>query len=112
MTPPMEPIAPESALAPDASAHALAMCAIDAERAPGFTLLEDAGGRFVVESEFGVVSLRDEALLEAERGQIHHARLHVLEPSGASYVLDMRLRLTGMTPQLVRDMPEDEEPAL
>jgi hypothetical protein len=93
---------------------------LDAERAPDpaqavanprpfFTLLDDGGGRFVVDPAFGVISLRDAAVLDAERGKTHHARLHVIEPSGAQYVLDMRLKLTGMVPQLVRDMPDEEE---
>jgi hypothetical protein len=91
--------------APDAAPAA-------AEPRPFFTLLDDGGGRFVVDPAFGVISLRDGAVLEVERGKTHHARLHVIEPSGAQYVLDMRLKLTGMVPQLVRDMPEEEEQPL
>jgi hypothetical protein len=75
---------------------------------PGFYLLDDAGGRFVVDPEFGFISLRDEALLESERGQVHNARLKVVEPSGAAYELVLRLRLSGRVPQVVS---ESEAPA-
>jgi hypothetical protein len=77
---------------------ALAACA---HEAPGFYLADDAGGRFVVDREFGVVSLRDEALLAAERGQVHDVRLRVVESTGDSYLLDLKLRVTGIVPQMV-----------
>jgi len=77
---------------------ALAACAHDR---PGFYLVDDAGGRFVVDREFGVVSLRDEALLAAERGQVHEVRLRVVESTGDSYLLDLKLSVTGMAPQVV-----------
>jgi hypothetical protein len=68
---------------------------------PGFYITDDAGGRFVVDREFGVVSLRDETLLAAERGQVHSVRLRVVESSGEDYELEMRLRVTGMVPHMV-----------
>jgi hypothetical protein len=68
---------------------------------PGFYLLEDAGGRFVVDRDMGVVSLADEALLQRERGAVHAIRMRVVEPSGSSYELDMQLRVTGRVPQMV-----------
>lgn len=68
---------------------------------PGFYLLDDADGRFVVDHEIGVVTLADEALLQRERGEVHGIRLRVIEPSGASYELDMQLRVTGRVPQMV-----------
>lgn len=67
----------------------------------GFYLLNDAGGRFVVDREMGVVSLADEALLTRERGMVHAVRLRVIEQSGASYELDMQLRVTGRVPQMI-----------
>lgn len=95
--------------------HALSMCAPTDE--PGFYLLDDAGGRFIVDREFGVVSLKDESLLERERGQVHVARLNVIEPSGASYEIELRLRLTGPIPQVagyegesLEGQPEEEAP--
>lgn len=78
---------------------ALTACASPGQ--PGFYLIDDAGGRFVVDREFGVVSLRDEALLASERGKIHAVQLRVVESSGHSYVLDLQLRLTGIVPQMV-----------
>ncbi len=40
---------------------------------PGFYLLDDCGGRFVVDRDFGLVSLKDASLLEA-RARGDHAR--------------------------------------
>lgn len=68
---------------------------------PGFYLADDAGGRFVVDRQFGVVSLRDEALLASERGAVHSVKLRVVEATGESYELEMKLRLTGLVPQMV-----------
>jgi hypothetical protein len=68
---------------------------------PGFYLLDDAGGRFVVDRDIGVVTLADETLLQRERGAVHAIRMRVIEPSGATYELDMQLRITGRVPQMV-----------
>jgi hypothetical protein len=89
----------------DAIERALSMCAPTAA-APefaetGFHLLDDAGGRFIVDREFGVVSLKDESLLTSERNAIYQVRLRVLETSGTSYDLNLNLRLTGRVPQVV-----------
>ena len=95
----------DPACAPTAEAieRALAMCAPKEEptEAPGFFLLDDSGGRFVVDRDLGIVSLKDESLLEREAGSVRAARLRVIEPSGATYELELRLRLTGRIPQLV-----------
>jgi hypothetical protein len=69
--------------------------------APGFYLLKDADGRFIVDRDMGVVSLADEALLQRERGAVYAIRMRVIEPSGSSYELDMQLRVTGRVPQMV-----------
>jgi hypothetical protein len=69
--------------------------------APGFYLLNDANGRFVVDREIGVVTLADDSILQAEHNSVHAARLRVIEPSGASYELDMQLRITGRVPQML-----------
>jgi len=68
---------------------------------PGFYLLDDAGGRFIVDRDFGVVSLKDDALLKRELGAVHGVKLKVVEQSGASYELDMQLCITGHVPQMV-----------
>lgn len=96
---------------PQAIDSALEACA--AYDRPGFHLLDDAGGRFVVDRDFGVVSLADPALLASERGRVHAVRLRVVEPSGERYELEMKLRVTGMTPQMVgaEDYAFDVEPA-
>lgn len=69
--------------------------------APGFYLLNDANGRFVVDREMGVVTLADDSILQSERNSVHAARLRVIEPSGAIYELDMQLRITGRVPQML-----------
>ena len=86
--------------APSAAAidRALSACALDQ---PGFYLVNDAAGRFAVDRVAGVISLMDETLLTREAGAIYPVRLRVVEPSGASYELDLRLRLTGHVPQVV-----------
>lgn len=68
--------------------------------APRFTLLDDADGRFVVDAELGVISLADESVLAREAGAVHTAKLRVVEHSGASYELELKLKLTGPVPQV------------
>ena len=68
---------------------------------PGFYLLDNAGGRFSVDREFGVVTMADDAYVITERNAVHAVRLRVVEASGASYDLDMQLRITGHVPQMV-----------
>jgi hypothetical protein len=98
-------IDPARAPSKDAIERALAMCAPTAAApdfaTPGFHLADDAGGRFIIDREFGVVSLKDEALLERERNAVYAVRLHVVEVSGLSYDLDLKLRLTGRVQQVV-----------
>lgn len=108
MIPPLDPFAQkfdsieiDRSRAPSPAAIVSAMALAAPPEAPGFYLLDDAGGRFVVDREMGVVSLADESLLETECGAIHGVRLKVVEPSGASYELPMQLRLTGRVPQMV-----------
>lgn len=68
---------------------------------PGFYLLDDADGRFVVDHVTGVISLASSALLEGEHGAVHDVRLHVVEQSGSSYELPLQLRVTGLIPSMV-----------
>lgn len=68
---------------------------------PGFYLVDDADGRFVVDRDFGVVSLKDAPTFEDARGQVHAVRLNVREPSGLVYDLTLQLRVSGMVPQVV-----------
>jgi len=95
----------------NASPEALAFCGQPQEGldAPGFYLLDDAGGRFVVDRDWGVISLRDETVLEKEHGAIHVARLRVVEQSGEAYELDLKLRMSGRVPQLVSEDTFGEE---
>ncbi len=90
----------DPARAPSATAidQALAACAYDQ---PGFYLEDDAAGRFVVDREFGVISLSDDSAIESLRDQVFSVRLRVVEGSGESYQLDMKLRVTGVVPQML-----------
>lgn len=101
-------INPASAPSPAAIEAAMAMCA--PADAPGFFLLDDCGGRFVVDREFGFISVKDEVTLEAERGSIRAVRLKVIEPSGESYELALRLRVSGRVPQVVSEPEPAPEP--
>jgi hypothetical protein len=113
MIPPLDPFSAkfdsiEIEGAPSSAAydHAMALAAPTAaapELEPGFYLLSDANGRFVVDRAIGVISVKDDALVEIERGQVHSVRLRVVEPSGAVYELDLRLRITGRVPQMVSE---------
>jgi hypothetical protein len=69
--------------------------------APGYYLRDDAGGRFVVDHESGVISLADDSVLTFEAGSVHRACLSVIEPSGISYELTLHLKLSGRVPQMV-----------
>lgn len=110
MIPPLDPFALEldsieadakSAPAPSAADQAIALAAPETDAQPGFYLLNDALGRFVVDRELGVISVKDEELVANENGNIYTVRLRVIEPSGASYDVDMPLRITGRVPQPV-----------
>ncbi|MEJ0058577.1 MAG: hypothetical protein WDM79_02840 [Terricaulis sp.] len=81
---------------------ALAECAFEeGNTAPGYYLADDAGGRFVVDHETGVISLADDSVLTFEAGSVHRACLSVIEPSGIAYELTLHLKLSGRVPQMV-----------
>jgi hypothetical protein len=69
--------------------------------APGFYLVDDAQGRFEIDREMGIISVRDESILASEHLAIHAVRMRVIERSGHSYEMEMKLRLTGRVPQMV-----------
>lgn len=68
--------------------------------AQGFTLIDDADGRFGIDRDTGIITLLHEHLLTSEAGAIHPVQIRVIEPSGASYELKFRLRMTGLIPQI------------
>lgn len=68
---------------------------------PGFYLLDDANGRFVIDREMGIVTLADDSILQSERNAVYGVRLRVIEPSGTMYELEMRLRVSGRVPQMI-----------
>jgi len=79
--------------------------------APGFYLLDDCDGRFEIDRDWGVISLKDESVLKREHGLVHVARIRVVEQSGEAYELDLKLRMSGRVPQLVSDgaFEDDDE---
>jgi|CXWL01.1.fsa_nt_gi hypothetical protein len=91
----------DPARAPSSAAIDAALAMFAPPDEPGFYLLDDAGGRFVVDREWGLVSLKDAATLAAELGAEHAVLLKVVEPSGDIYELALRLRLSGLVPQVV-----------
>ena len=105
--PPLDPFsqnfdAVDPAHAPTRAAIESAMAHIAPRKEePGFYLLNDANGRFVIDREVGVVTLADDSILQTERNSVHAARLRVVEPSGTSYELDMQLRISGHVPQML-----------
>ena len=68
---------------------------------PGFHLIDDVEGRFVVDQQWGIISLANDDVLAREAGNVHGVRLRVIESSGASYELSMQLRITGRVPQML-----------
>lgn len=68
---------------------------------PGFYLVDDAGGRFIVDRQWGIVSVANDDVLAREADSVHSVTLRVIEQSGARYELPMQLRLTGRVPQMV-----------
>jgi hypothetical protein len=76
---------------------ALSLCA----PAGGFELLDDAGGRFAVDPQLGVISVVSDAILTRDAGQTHTVRLRTTEASGACYDLDIPLKITGRVPQML-----------
>ncbi|MES1197345.1 MAG: hypothetical protein ABUL55_01855 [Pseudomonadota bacterium] len=100
-------ITPDPALAPrtldDPFLHIPLEGAARAERNPsgaGFYLLDSAEGRFVIDHDTGIISLVNEDILAIERGNVHGARVRVVEPSGVSYELNLKLCLNGRVPQM------------
>ncbi|MBL8544435.1 MAG: hypothetical protein JNJ63_11570 [Hyphomonadaceae bacterium] len=86
----------DSACSPAAFEQALAIA-----QPPGFTMIDDADGRFVVDPEFGFVSVASDEVLARDMGSVHAVALRVVEQSGESYRLDLQLRITGRVPQMV-----------
>ena len=70
------------------------------EETPGFSLLDDAGGRFAIDRATGIITVLDRELLITESGARHGVHVRVVEPSGASYELRLTLRITGLVPQI------------
>ncbi len=108
MIPPLDPFAQEilsieidPSRAPEhANAH-ISPYLPQPEASPGFYLLDDANGRFVIDHDMGVVKLANEDILRSERNSVHGVKLRVIEPSGLSYELEMQLRISGRVPQMI-----------
>ena len=72
----------------------------DAAPRTGFTLIDDADGRFAIDRDTGVITLLQDDLLTREAGALHPVHMRVVEPSGARYELQFKLRMTGLVPQI------------
>ncbi|MBI1251963.1 MAG: hypothetical protein GC189_10875 [Alphaproteobacteria bacterium] len=62
-----------------------------------FALVDDAGGRFGIDAETGIITLSDMALLRVERGAVFPVRVRVPDASGAHEAV-FHLRITGRIP--------------
>jgi len=71
-----------------------------ASNGAGFYLLDSAEGRFAIDHETGVISVASDDILVNERGGVHGVRVRVVEQSGSSYELNLRLCLNGRVPQI------------
>ena len=78
---------------------------------PAFQLIDDADGRFAIDSENGIVTIARESLLQTEFGAVHGVRMRVRERSGASYELALRLRISGHVPQMAESAALDPSDA-
>jgi hypothetical protein len=75
--------------------------------APGYTLLDDAGGRFAIERETGVISVLHDDTLGTDAGRVFAVTLRCVEPSGITYAQTLQVRVTGRVPQIVGDAAND-----
>ena len=66
----------------------------------GFFLIDDCGGRFVIDRESGIVALASQDVLAREPGAVRHVGIRVVERSGASYEMTIALKITGKVPQV------------
>lgn len=79
---------------------------------PGFSLADDADGRFVIDADTGVISLAHEDLVERERNVVHGVRIRVVERNGDSYEMAVRLKITGLVPKMAGEDYFGEAPDL
>jgi hypothetical protein len=75
--------------------------------APGYTLLDDANGRFAIERETGIISVLRDDTLAADAGRTFAVTLRCVERSGMTYTQTLQLRVTGRVPQIVGDAAND-----
>ena len=75
--------------------------------APGYTLLDDANGRFAIERETGIVSVLRDDTLASDAGRTFAITLRCVERSGMTYTQTLQLRVTGRIPQIVGDSAND-----
>jgi hypothetical protein len=85
--------------------------AATSEEQPGFSLADDADGRFVIDRETGIISVFNEALVAREPHAVHAARIRVVERDGGAYEFAIRLKITGPVPQVVGEYSFDAAPA-
>lgn len=88
-------------------AGAVTEASLENDSGPGFTLLNDAGGRFAIERETGIITVLHDETLATDAGAVFTVRLRCVEYSGLSYDQDLKLRVTGRVPLIVGDEAND-----
>jgi hypothetical protein len=71
-------------------------------------LIDDAGGRFAIDPETGVISLADPGLARSEFGRVHRVRVRSLDLVGGAYEATFHLRVASPLPEAV--MPDGADP--
>jgi hypothetical protein len=71
-------------------------------------LIDDAGGRFVIDPETGVISLANPGAARSEFGHIHRVRVRSLDLVGGAYEASFHLRVGSPLPEVV--MPDGADP--
>lgn len=66
----------------------------------GFSLIDDCGGRFVIDPVTGFISVTDEDIVVRDHGRTFEARMRVIEKSGGTYDMPVRLVITGIVPRM------------
>lgn len=66
----------------------------------GFSLIDDCGGRFVIDAVTGFISVADEDIVTRDHGRTFEARMRVVEKSGGAYDMPVRLVITGLVPHM------------
>ncbi len=93
------------------AAHALTPdCGLEeaAQHLARHTLIDDAGGRFTIDAESGVIRLAQPSLALFSAGEIHAVRVRSVDAFGGAYESTFHLRITATIPDVV--LPDGADP--